>query len=29
VGKPDGKRLLGRVRHRWVTNNKMDLRVTG
>jgi hypothetical protein len=26
VGKPDGKRLLGRKRHRWVDNIKMDLR---
>jgi hypothetical protein len=27
VGKPDGKRPLGRPRRRWVDNNKMDLRV--
>jgi hypothetical protein len=26
VGKPDGKRPLGRPRHRWVVNIKMDLR---
>jgi hypothetical protein len=25
VGKPDGKRPLGRARHRWVDNIKMDL----
>jgi hypothetical protein len=25
VGKPVGKRLLGRPRHRWVDNVKMDL----
>jgi hypothetical protein len=25
VGKPDGKRLLGRPRRRWVDNIKMDL----
>jgi hypothetical protein len=25
VGKPEGKRLLGRPRHRWVDNSKMDL----
>jgi hypothetical protein len=25
VGKPEGKRPLGRKRHRWVTNIKMDL----
>jgi hypothetical protein len=25
VGKPEGKRLLGRPRHRWVDNIKMDL----
>jgi hypothetical protein len=24
VGKPEGKRLLGRPRHRWVDNIKMD-----
>jgi hypothetical protein len=24
VGKPDGKRLLGRPRHRWVDNIKID-----
>jgi hypothetical protein len=26
VGKPEGKRSLGRLRHRWVDNIKMDLR---
>jgi hypothetical protein len=26
VGKPEGKRPLGRPRRRWVDNNKMDLR---
>jgi hypothetical protein len=26
VGKPEGKRLLGRPRRRWVDNNKMGLR---
>jgi hypothetical protein len=26
VGKPEGKRPLGRPRYRWVTNIKMDLR---
>jgi hypothetical protein len=25
VGKPEGKRLLGRPRHRWIHNIKMDL----
>jgi hypothetical protein len=25
VGKPEGKRPLGRLRHRWVDNIKMDL----
>jgi hypothetical protein len=25
VGKPEGKRPLGRLRHRWVDNTKMDL----
>jgi hypothetical protein len=25
VGKPEGKRLLGRLRRRWVDNIKMDL----
>jgi hypothetical protein len=25
VGKPEGKRPLGRPRHRWVDNTKMDL----
>jgi hypothetical protein len=29
VGKPEGKRPLGRPRHRWVDNNKMDLRQKG
>jgi hypothetical protein len=26
VGKPKGKRLLGRPRRRWMGNSKMDLR---
>jgi hypothetical protein len=26
VGKPEGKRLLGRPRRRWVNSIKMDLR---
>jgi hypothetical protein len=25
VGRPEGKRLLGRPRHRWMDNIKMDL----
>jgi hypothetical protein len=25
VGKPEGKRPLGRPRRRWVDNNRMDL----
>jgi hypothetical protein len=29
VGKPEGKRLLGRPRCRWVDNIKMDLREIG
>jgi hypothetical protein len=29
VGKPEGKRPLGRPRRRWVDNIKMDLRRTG
>jgi hypothetical protein len=29
VGKPEGKRQLGRRRHRWVDNIKMDLREMG
>jgi hypothetical protein len=29
VGKPDGKRLLGRSRRRWVDNIKIDLREIG
>jgi hypothetical protein len=29
VGKPEGKRLLGRPRRRWVENIKMDLREIG
>jgi hypothetical protein len=29
VGKPEGKRALGRPRHRWVDNIKMDLREMG
>jgi hypothetical protein len=29
VGKPEGKRPLGRPRHRWVDSIKMDLRLLG
>jgi hypothetical protein len=29
VGKPEGKRPLGRPTSRWVGNNKMDLREIG
>jgi hypothetical protein len=29
VGRPKGKRLLGRPRHRWEDNIKLDLRETG
>jgi len=29
VGKPEGKRPLGRRRRRWVDNNKMDLQEVG
>jgi hypothetical protein len=29
VGKPEGKRSLGRPRHMWVDNSKMDLRGIG
>jgi hypothetical protein len=29
VGKPEGKRPLGRPRHRWENNIKMDLREIG
>jgi hypothetical protein len=29
VGKPEGKRPLGRPSHTWVDNIKMDLRETG
>jgi hypothetical protein len=29
VGKPEGKRPLGRSRYRWVDNIKMDLRGIG
>jgi len=29
VGKPEGKRLLGRSRHRWEDNVKMDLQEAG
>jgi hypothetical protein len=25
VGKPEGKRLVGRPRHRWIDNIKMEL----
>jgi hypothetical protein len=29
VGKPEGKRLLGRPRRRWEDNNRMALREIG
>jgi len=29
VGKPDGKRLLGKPRHKWEDNIKMDLQEVG
>jgi hypothetical protein len=29
VGKPEGKRPLGRIRHRWKDNIKMNLREIG
>jgi hypothetical protein len=29
VGNPDGKRPMGRLRHRWVDNIKMDIREIG
>ena len=29
VGKPEGKRPVGRPRHRWEDNIKMDLREVG
>jgi hypothetical protein len=29
VGKPERKRPLGRPRHRWEDNNKMDLKEMG
>jgi hypothetical protein len=29
VGRPEGKRPLGRPRHRWENNIKVDLRDTG
>jgi hypothetical protein len=29
VGRPEGKRPLGRPRHRWEDNIKLDLRETG
>ena len=29
VGKPEGKRPLGRPRRRWGNNNKMDLQEVG
>jgi hypothetical protein len=29
MGKPEGKRLLGRPRHRWEDNTKMDLQEVG
>ena len=29
VGKPEGKRPLGRPRRRWVDNNRIDLQEVG
>jgi glucose dehydrogenase len=29
VGKPEGKKPLGRSRHKWVDNIKMNLKETG
>ena len=29
VGRPEGRRLLGRPRHRWVDNIRMDLQEVG
>ena len=29
VGKPEGRRPMGRPRHRWVDNIRMDLQVVG
>jgi hypothetical protein len=29
VGKPEGRRLLGRLRHRWENGVRMDLRKIG
>jgi len=29
VGKPEGKRPLGRLRHRWEDNTKVDLQEEG
>ena len=29
VGKPEGKRQMGRPRHRWVDNIRMDLQEVG
>jgi 3-oxoacyl-ACP reductase-like protein len=29
VGKPEGERPLGRLRHRWEDNIKMDLKAVG
>ena len=29
VGKPEGKRPMGRPRHRWEDNTKMDLQEVG
>jgi hypothetical protein len=29
VGKPEGKRPLGRLKHRWMDNIKIDLRKIG
>jgi len=29
LGKPEGRRSLGRPKHRWVDNNRMDLQEVG
>jgi hypothetical protein len=29
MGRPEGRRTLGRLRHRWEDNTKMDLREVG
>lgn len=29
VGKPEGKRILGKRRRRWYNNKKMDLKLVG